>query len=354
MRALKLTAWKSEPELVDVPEPEPGPGHVVVRIGGAGACHSDLHLMHDFEPGALPWGPPFTLGHENAGWVHALGSGVRGLEVGQPVAVYGPWGCGHCERCAVGMETYCEKPAEAPVPVGGGGLGLDGGMADYLLVPAQRLLLPLPDGLDPVVAAPLTDAGLTPYHAIRRSWPKLTPTATAVVIGVGGLGHMAVQILKATTSARVVAVDTREEALKLAETLGADLTLLSGPDTAAEIRKYTPDGRGADAVFDFVGAQPTLDIAGAAARMMGDVTIVGIGGGGLPVSFSSPAYEVSVQSTYWGSRPELAEVLDLAARGMLVPEITTFPLEDAVAAYRRLAAGELTGRAVIVPSADQR
>ncbi|GAB2838950.1 NAD(P)-dependent alcohol dehydrogenase [Actinocorallia aurea] len=349
MRALKLTAWKTEPELVEAPEPEPGPGEVVVKVGGSGACHSDLHLMHDFGPGDLPWNPPFTLGHENAGWVHAVGPGVRGLDVGLPVAVYGPWGCGTCEHCALGVETYCEKPAEAPVPGGGGGLGLDGGMADLLLVPSQRLVLPLPEGLDPVVAAPLTDAGLTPYHAIRRSWPKLTPTATAVVIGVGGLGHMAIQILKATTSARVIAVDTREEALKLAGSLGADLTLLSGKDTAAEIRKATPNGRGADAVFDFVGADATLAIAGAAARMLGDVTVVGIAGGSLPVTFNSPAYEVSVQSTYWGSRPELAEVLDLAARGLLVPEITTFPLEEAVSAYRRLAAGELTGRAVIVP-----
>lgn len=102
MRALRLLAWRSEPELVDVAEPVPGPGQVVVRIGGAGACHSDLHLMHDFDAGALPWGPPFTLGHENDGWVHRLGDGVTGLSVGQPVAVYGPWGCGECTRCRVG------------------------------------------------------------------------------------------------------------------------------------------------------------------------------------------------------------------------------------------------------------
>ncbi|MCD0450176.1 NAD(P)-dependent alcohol dehydrogenase [Actinocorallia sp. API 0066] len=353
MRALRLNDWKSEPELVELPAPEPGPGQVVVKIGGAGACHSDLHLMHDFEEGGLPWSPPFVLGHENAGWVHALGSGVRGLDVGQPVAVYGPWGCGSCGRCLRGAENYCEKPWEAPTPGGGGGLGLDGGMADFMLVPAARLLVPLPDGLDPVHAAPLTDAGLTPFHAVRRSWGKLGPTATAVVIGVGGLGHMAVQILKATTSARVVAVDTRPEALKLAETLGADLVLPSGPDTAAEIRKATPHRRGADVVIDMVANDVTLATAGAAARMLGDVTVVGLGGGSLPVSFTTPAYEVSVQSTYWGTRPELGEVLDLAARGMLVPEITTFPLTEAVTAYRRLASGELTGRAVIVPTQDR-
>ena len=106
MRALRLMAWKSDPELVEVPDPHPGPGQVVIRIGGAGTCHSDLHLMHEFETGMLPWQPPFTLGHENAGWVHELGEGVDGVEVGQAVAVYGPWGCGVCARCQLGIETY--------------------------------------------------------------------------------------------------------------------------------------------------------------------------------------------------------------------------------------------------------
>ena len=168
MRALRLESWKSEPVLTEVPTPVPGPGEVLVQVGASGACHSDLHLMHDFEPGTLPWGPPFTLGHENAGWVHAVGPGVAGLEPGQPVAVVGAWGCGRCARCLAGLETYCEDPASAPAPGGGGGLGLDGGMADVLVVPAARYLVPLPHGLSPVLAAPLTDAGLTPYHAVRR------------------------------------------------------------------------------------------------------------------------------------------------------------------------------------------
>jgi propanol-preferring alcohol dehydrogenase len=133
MDALRLTAWKQTPEIQEVPDPEPGPGEVVVRIGGAGACHSDLHLMHDFEAGLLPWGPPFTLGHENAGWVDAVGAGVASVEVGEPVAVYGPWGCGRCRRCRMGMENYCERTAET----GGatGGLGRDGGMAARMVVP---------------------------------------------------------------------------------------------------------------------------------------------------------------------------------------------------------------------------
>ncbi len=348
MRALRLTAWKSDPELVEVPEPHPGPGQVVVRIGGAGACHSDLHLMHEFEPGLLPWDLPFTLGHENAGWVAELGDGVRGLEVGQPVAVAGAWGCGSCARCLQGFEGYCENLAAAPVMAGGGGLGLDGGMAEYQLVPAARHLLPLPDGLTPVEAAPLTDAGLTPYHAIRRSWPKLAPGSTAVVIGIGGLGHLAVQILRATTAARIVAVDTREDARALALELGADHAVAPGPQAALEIRDLA-SGRGADAVFDFVGADETMALGAAAARMMGDLTIVGLAGGTLPVSFFGVPYEVSIQTTYWGGRPELMEVLDLGARGLLRPKITRVGLEDAADAYRRLAAGEIEGRMVVVP-----
>lgn len=347
MRALRLLDWKSEPVIVEVDEPVPGPGEVVVRIGGAGACHSDLHLMHDFEAGVVPWGPPFTLGHENAGWVHALGEDVTGVEIGQAVAVYGPWGCGTCPRCLLGIETYCERPDLAPVPSGGGGLGLDGGMAELMLVPNARLIVPLPPGLEPATAAPLTDAGLTPYHAVRRSWPKLVPTATAVVIGVGGLGHLGVQALKATTAARIVAVDSRPEALDLAIASGADIAV--APDLAPEQIRDATEGRGADVVLDFVGVDATLALGASVGRPLGDLTIVGIGGGTLPVSFFSVPYEVSIQTVYWGSRPELVEVLDLGARGMLSPRVTLFSLDTALDAYRSMAEGRLEGRAVIVP-----
>lgn len=349
MKALRLLEWKSQPELVEVPDPRPGPGQVVIEVGGAGACHSDLHLMDDFEPGVLPWGPPFTLGHENAGWVHELGEGVTGLEVGQPVAVYGPWGCGTCARCRLGFETYCENLAGAPVMGGGGGLGLDGGMAERLLVPSSRHLVPLPAGLDPAVAAPLTDAALTPYHAIKLSLPKLTPDATAVVIGVGGLGHMAVQILGATTAASVIAVDVRAEALDLAKQHGAELGFVPDDGTAAAIREAT-GGRGADVVVDCVGSDSTLALGAGAVRQMGDLTIVGIAGGNLPVSFFSVPYEAAIRTTYWGSRPELVEVLNMASRGLIRSQVTTFPLDRAVDAYQALKAGQVNGRAVVVPN----
>jgi propanol-preferring alcohol dehydrogenase len=348
MRALRLMDWKTEPELVEVPKPTPEPGQVVVKIGGAGACHSDLHLMHDFDAQMMPWQLPFTLGHENAGWVDSVGAGVTTVTEGDAVAVYGAWGCGTCDRCRIGTENYCENPLAAPVISGGGGLGLDGGMAEYLLVPAERLLVPLPDGLEPATAAPLTDAGLTPYHAIRRSWSKMSPTSTVVVIGVGGLGHLALQLLKATTAARVIAVDNRRDALDLATQMGANHAVMSDAQSADAIRELT-GGRGADVLLDFVGAEATIELARSAARSLGDVTIVGIAGGSVPLSFFSQPYEVSIQTTYWGSRTELVELLDLASRGLVHAESTTYALDDAAQAYRDLHDGRVRGRAVVVP-----
>jgi len=343
VRALQMVEFGREPELREVPDPQPGPGEVVVKVGAAGACHSDLHVLYELDVSAV-WQLPMTLGHETAGWVHALGSGVTGLAEGDPVAVYGAWGCGVCVRCAVGAENYCERPS----PVSGGGLGADGGMADYLLVPHQRHLVPLPDGLDPSTAAPLTDAGLTPYHAIRRSWAKLTPDATIVVIGVGGLGHIGVQIARATTAAQVIAVDLKDDALDLARAVGAHHTVRSDSDASQSIRDLT-GGRGADVVIDFVGATPTMELARSAARVMGDVTIVGIGGGQIPLSFFSQPYEVSIATTYWGSRPELGELLALAATRQIRTERSLYSLDDGVAAYRDLREGRVAGRAVIVP-----
>jgi alcohol dehydrogenase, propanol-preferring len=342
MQALQLVEWNHDPELRDVAEPDPGPGEVVVKIGGAGVCHSDLHLLYEFPPGLLPYDPPFTLGHENAGWVHAVGAGVSGLEIGQPVAVFGAWGCGRCIRCRQGTENYCVEGATVC-----GGLGRNGGMAPYLLVPSARLIVPLGD-LEPAAAAPLTDAGLTPYHAIRRSLPKLVPGSTAVAIGVGGLGHMGVQLLKAMTAAKVVAVDQRAEALELAAAGGADVTVTAGPDAAAEIRDAT-GGLGADVVLDFVGAEATMQLGAAVTRPLGDLTVVGIAGGSIPFGFFSVAYEVSLQTTYWGSVVELMELLELTRRGLVKPEYTTYTLADAPKAYDALKAGTLRGRAVVVP-----
>jgi len=344
VKAYQLTAWQSEPEMREVEVPEPGPGQVLVKVGGAGACHSDLHLM-EWPEGTLAFDLPFTLGHENAGWVEGLGPGVEGLEVGEPVAVYGPWGCGRCRACRLSAENYCERQAE--IGAFGGGLGLDGGMAEYMLVPNPRLLLPLGD-LDPREAAPLSDAALTPYHAIKRSLHLLVPGSTAVVIGVGGLGHMGVQILRALSPARIVAVDTSAEKLKLAREVGADEALAPGEGTAEAIRKLT-DGLGAELVLDMVGAEETLALAAAVARFESHVTMVGLAGGTYAFGFGTLPFEAQLTLPYWGTAVELMEVLELAKAGKIRAHVERFSLEEAPRAYARMREGKLDGRAVICP-----
>jgi propanol-preferring alcohol dehydrogenase len=344
MHALQLVEFQQAPELREVADLDPAPGQVVIRVAGAGACHSDLHILHDFPPGLVPWPTPMTLGHENAGYVHALGAGVTGVEIGEPVAVYGPWGCGRCHRCRTGSENYCGVAHTNPIA--GGGLGTHGGMAPLMLVPSARHLVPLGD-LDPVLAAPLTDAGLTPYHAIARSRALLQPGATVVAIGVGGLGHLGVQILAATTAATIIAVDQRTEALALATDVGAHHAVLA-ESAAAEIRGRT-GGVGADVVLDFVGSDATLALAASVVRSAGHVTIVGLAGGALPVGQGRVPFGVSVSLTYWGSVTELIEVIALARAGAITPHVERFPLERAAEAYELLHAGKVRGRAVITP-----
>ncbi|MEP6860363.1 MAG: NAD(P)-dependent alcohol dehydrogenase [Deltaproteobacteria bacterium] len=342
MKALQLVNWGKPAELRDVEVPVPGPGEVVIQIAAAGVCHSDLHLM-DWPAGQLPWRVPFTLGHENAGWVHRLGAGVTGVAIGDAVLVYGPWGCGRCEPCRLGRENCCDHAAE--LPAAGGGLGLDGGMAEYMLVPSARFLVPIGD-LDPISAAPLGDAGLTPYHAIASARDLLVPGACAVVIGVGGLGQMALQLLKATTGALVIAIDSDLGKLETARRFGADHCVASGPDAAAAVRRLTG---GAQVVLDFVGADATLALGAKLLRAEGRLVIVGLAGGTLPVSFFGLPYGAQVATSYWGTIPELMELVALAREGRIRLEVESFTLDEAMTAYGKLRRGELHGRAVIIP-----
>jgi alcohol dehydrogenase, propanol-preferring len=348
MKAFQFVEWHKPGELREVPVPDPGPGQVLVKIGGAGACHSDLHMLEMEKPaGPRSFKLPLTLGHENAGWVEKLGPGTTGFKPGDPVIVYGPWGCGLCKNCRMGMENYCERPG-GPTP---GGLGhYDGGMAPYLLVPATRFLVAL-GNLDPRDAAPLSDAALTSYHAIKRSLHLLGPGSTAVVIGAGGLGQMAIQILRALSSVTtIVAVDNAADKLGMAKRMGAHEGLLSGDGAVARVKDLTR-GQGAELVLDLVGVNATLQMAARMARVLGHLTIVGIGGGALPVNFSSPRHECSVASPFWGSIPELMEVVSLAKAGKIKMQVEHFPLERAGEAYHLLHDGKIQGRAVITPNA---
>lgn len=344
MRAVQYRTIGSEPEVVDVPTPEPGPGQIRLRVSAAGLCHSDSFVM------GLPeeqygYGLPLTLGHEGAGVVDALGDGVTGVQVGEPVAVYGPWGCGLCHACATGAENYC--PHAAGLGIAPPGLGSPGALAEYMLVDDVRHLVPLGD-LDPVETVSLTDAGLTPYHAIVSSLGALPAGSTAVVIGAGGLGHVGIQILRAITGATVIALDVSEQKLELAREVGAHRVLMSDASAAEEIRRMT-GGVGAQAVFDFVGAPPTLETARQAVASNGVIQIVGIGGGLLPTGFFSTPMGASVRAPYWGTRSELMEVLDLARAGAIHVGVERYTLDQAPDAYRKLHDGTIRGRAVVVP-----
>jgi propanol-preferring alcohol dehydrogenase len=343
VKAVQLVRWQAEPELREVAVPEPGPGEVLVRVGGAGLCHSDLHVM-EWPEGTLPWRLPFTLGHETAGAVAALGPGTTGFAEGDAVLVYGPWGCGACVQCVRGAENLCENRFDRPGA--GCGLGYDGGLAEYVLVPSTRLLVPLGE-LDPVAAAPLTDAALTPYHALKPELPRLVPGSSAVVIGVGGLGSVAVQLLRALSPARVVAIDLREQSRRLALELGAHAALDADGLEAVDVRAEL--GGGATLVLDFVGNDATLALAAGTIGVGGHVALIGLGGGTFPMAFGSVPLEWSLRRPSWGTLPELHEVVALARAGALEIAVERLSLDEAIDGYRRLHDGKVNGRAVVVP-----
>jgi len=344
MQAFQFVAAQKPAELREVAVPEPGPGQVLIKIGGAGACHSDLHIL-EAPPAPGPAPAPYTLGHENAGWVEKLGPGTTGFAPGDPVIVYGPWGCGLCMNCRMGKENYCQNRGG----IRPGGLGVNGGMANYFLVPSTRFLIPL-GTLDPREAAPLSDAALTSYHAVKRSLHLLGAGSTAVVIGAGGLGQMAIQVLRVLSGATtIIAVDTAADKLEIAKRMGADEGLLSGDAAVTRIKDMTR-GQGAELVLDMVGVNPTLQMAAQVARVLGHLTIVGLGSAALPVNFRSPPHECSVASPYWGFITELMEVVSLAQAGKIQMLVEHFPLERAGEAYRLLHDGKIQGRAVITPN----
>ncbi len=327
-------------ELVEIPVPEPGPGQVRLKTAGAGLCHSDLVVIHA-DPPFFP--VPSTIGHEATGWIDKLGDGVTGLEIGAAYGVYFPWGCGHCARCSAGAENICERAPTIP----GFGCGVDGGMADYLIVDTARHLIPLGD-LDPIEAAPLMCAGITAYHAIDRARPLLGTGATAVVIGVGGLGHLALQMLKSLTAARIIGVDRNEDKCAHARRSGADQALIAGAGTADRIRALT-GGLGAALVIDLVGNNSTLKLARSVLAMGGQLQIVGVGGGTLPLSFHEMPRDSSVTVPYAGTIQDLNGVVHLAHTGHVHADILRIGYEEIGRCYADMEAGRLKGRAVLVP-----
>ena len=342
MRAARLHSYGQPLVLEEVPTPVPGPGEVLVRVDGAGFCHSDIHVM-DGEIQVLPR-LPLTLGHENGGHVASAGRGVRSVREGDPVAVFGGWGCMACAYCITGHEQLCETPQWVGLSA------RDGGYAEYLLVPHERYLIKL-ERLAPREAAPLTDAALTPYRAIVRAQPYLQPDHHVLLIGLGGLGQYGLKLLQLLSGCPVVVVEVSEQKLQLGRQMGADAVVDGRAADAAERIVAATRGRKAIASFDFVGSDATLALAIGATRAMGKVTQIGLAGGTarLKVLENTP-FEVAFEATLWGTIKELREVLALAESGRLSPIPMTFhPLEHINDVYARVKRGEVEGRAVITP-----
>ncbi|MFZ2175352.1 MAG: NAD(P)-dependent alcohol dehydrogenase [Rhodococcus sp. (in: high G+C Gram-positive bacteria)] len=346
MRAVRLEAWGAGPVLREVPVPTPGHGEVLLRVDAAGLCHSDLSVMNA-APGRLNYRLPMTLGHEIAGTVIRLGEGVESDWLGKQVLVHGVWSCRTCRNCHRGRQNYClsfagTEAGSAPI---GAGLGYDGGLADFVLVPSTEYLVPA-DGVDPQLLAPLADAGLTTFHAIASHRDIVDDDGTVLVLGIGGLGHLAVQILRDFGCGRIVAVDPRPEARDLARGLGAHVVAADLADVAVDLAS----SGGVDLVLDFVGAQSTVEPALQSLAPGGRLAVVGSAGGCIQVGKSEGlAMGWQVNAPFWGNYENLREVVDLARSGRMSSHVEVFGLDDVVEVYERLARGDITGRAVIVP-----
>lgn len=345
MRAYRIVDWGKPPEVVEVPVPRPGRGEVVVRVAGCGLCHSDLGMMQmPQEVGeAVGWTVPFTLGHETAGWVAAVGADVTGYSEGDPVALVSPSSCGECWYCTRGQDNLC------PLGVSGRGYGRDGGLAEFVRVTSTRGLVRL-GRLDPRTAGPLTDAGATAFHAVRRVLPRVTPGGVVAVIGAGGLGSFAVQYLRLLTAARIVVIDTSDTKRALAEELGAHHTFGQVDATTADgIRALTGDGRGADAVLDFVGIDATIGAGTAATRAGGAFGLIGAAGGKLDAPWFGGLPKDADLFTFQGSTiADVRDVIGLAESGAIRNDVQKYTFDQVAQAYGDLDAGVLRGRAVVV------
>ncbi|HVX70616.1 MAG TPA: alcohol dehydrogenase catalytic domain-containing protein [Mycobacteriales bacterium] len=339
MRAYRLLDWQRA-DFDDIPVAEAGPGQVRVRIGGVGLCHSDVIFL-DSPTGLLPYELPFTLGHEIAGWIDAIGAGVDGVGLDEAVAVACMAPCGECRWCRRGQDNCCVDTWH------GRGFGTDGGLAEYVLVGAGQVV-PLGD-LDPKLVAPLTDAGATSYHAVKKVLPKLYDDSTVVVIGVGGLGAYGVQWLRMLSSARIIAVEAKPERITAAADLGAHEVIEAGEGLSKRLAAAIGDG-GADAILDFVGSDATIRASMRNVAKAGAIGLVGQGFGSAEVRYGAWAHDADLFNPQGATIAELGEVIALAKSGDVVVEVEQFGFDQVVEAYDRLKAGTLNGRAVVLPN----
>jgi NAD+-dependent secondary alcohol dehydrogenase Adh1 len=341
MRAVRLQAYHQQPVVEQVPEPTvKGPLDVVVKIGGAGVCRTDLHIIDGQWAEAMNVALPYTIGHENAGWVHEVGSAVTNVAVGDTVILHPTPTCGLCRACRAGQDMHC---VESAFP----GLDRDGGMAEYLLTSA-RACIKLDPSTQPKDVAALADAGITAYHAVRKAIPLLYPGTTCAVIGAGGLGHIGVQCLRALTAANIIVVDRNPAALKLAEQLGAHHTVLADGRQVDAVKDLT-DGGGAEVVLDFVAEQGAENDGFAMTRPAGSYYVIGYGGTLTIPTLDIISTERNIIGNIVGTYNELAELMVLAQAGKVTLHTATYPLDAAQEALHDLDAGLVRGRAILVP-----
>jgi alcohol dehydrogenase, propanol-preferring len=347
MKAVKLKT----PGLVAVEEietPRPGKGEVLLRVLAAGVCRTDLHIRHDPNQ-STPAGT--TLGHEIAGEIAALGDGVNGWTVGNRAVVHPCWACHTCAACRAGRENACQGTGSRDMPPPTPGVSMHGGMADYAVVPAASLIA-IGD-LDPAFAAVLADAGLAPYHSVRLVRDRLTPGTTAVVIGLGGLGQFALQMLRIMAPAKIVALDISDDALALARPVVDAVFRADGVTVAKDVLAITKN-QGAEVVIDLVGTDASLRLSASIVAPYGAIQAIGLSAGSAPfetdvVSSIGLPWGATFMKPYSGSYRDLADVIALAQDGRLTARIERFALQDATAAFDRLEAGKVSGRAVLIP-----
>ncbi|KQY50131.1 MULTISPECIES: NAD(P)-dependent alcohol dehydrogenase [unclassified Nocardioides] len=341
MKAVQVVGYHTKMQLTEVPDPEvQGPFDVVVRIGGAGVCRTDLHVLEGQWEAKSGVELPYTIGHENAGWVHAVGDAVTNVAVGDKVILHPLMTCGLCRACRFGDDVHCEN-SQFP------GIDTHGGYAEYLLTNA-RSVVRIDDSLEPADVAALADAGLTAYHAVAKTAAATRPGDVCVMIGAGGLGHIGIQVMKAISAATLVVVDRNQAALDLALEIGADHAILADGNHVEKVLELT-GGNGAEAVVDFVGEGGATAEGIAMLRRAGNYYVVGYGENIDVPTIDVISTEINFIGNLVGSYNDLQELMVLAARGDVRLHTTTYPLEDFQRALDDLDAGRVRGRAILVP-----
>ncbi|MCX5497240.1 NAD(P)-dependent alcohol dehydrogenase [Kaistia dalseonensis] len=328
----------------DVPDPKIVKStDVIVRIGGAGVCRTDLHIIEGiWKPHMDPTGRrllPMIMGHENAGWIEEIGKEVEGLKVGDPVIVHPKITGGTCLACRRGHDMH----GDGTFP----GLDCDGGYAEYLGT-SQRNIVPLPRTLAPKDVAPYADAGLTAYRAVKKATRHLLPGERCVVIGAGGLGHIGIQCLRAMCAADIIVVDLSNASLELAKRSGADHLVKADGNEVEAVLALT-DGKGAEAVIDFVGEKGTTAKGLAMTRPMGSYYVVGYGEDIRVPTVDLVISEKNIIGNLVGTWAELTELMALADRGLVELATVEYALADADQALKDLHHGKIHGRAVLIP-----